>query len=242
MKEIIAMHGWAGDSDQWSNWIELFKGCNWKWQTGERGYKEICPHAPKWNNNLNKVELKKVAICHSLGLHLIDNEVLNTATHVVLINSFSRFIPSGKDNRSIKMALDRMMNAINTPNEVAMLKKFHIKAHKPNHIDIESKESRLLNISHLGRVRLENDLRLLMNCSNLPIGINTNAKVLIVNSKQDYILANQTKEKLAEDLIEHLEVLPTIINLQGEGHSISKIKNIKKIKHWLEFNHAKKMV
>ena len=41
MKEIIAMHGWAGDSNQWSNWIELFTCCNWKWQTAERGYKNI---------------------------------------------------------------------------------------------------------------------------------------------------------------------------------------------------------
>ena len=123
-----------------------------------------------------------------------------------------------------------------------MLRKFHINAYKPNHIDIESRESSLLHISESGRVRLKNDLKLLMNSTSLPLGLNTNAKVLIINSKQDYILANQTKKKLAEDLITHLEVLPTIINLQEEGHSISKIKNIKKIKHWLEFDHEKKMV
>ena len=116
MKEIITMHGWAGDSNQWSNWEELFKCCDWKWQTAERGYKDISPHSPKWNHNLNKAELKRVAICHSLGSHLIDKQVLQLATHVVLINSFSRFIPSGKENRSITMALSRMMNAINTPN------------------------------------------------------------------------------------------------------------------------------
>ena len=52
----------------------------------------------------------------------------------------------------------------------------------------------------------------------------------------------QTKQKLIEDLRNHLETVPTIINLKDEGHSIAKIKNIKKIKHWLEFDHAKKMV
>jgi len=81
-----------------------------------------------------------------------------------------------------------------------------------------------------------------MNSDSLPIGLNNSAKVLIVNSEQDYILPNQTKEKLAEDLINHLEVAPKTINLQDEGHSITKIKNIKKIKHWLEFDHAKNMV
>ena len=242
MKEIIAMHGWAGDSNQWSNWIDLFQCCNWEWQTAERGYKEMRSCTPKWKNYLNKAGIKRVAICHSLGSHLIDKNVLYSATHVVLINSFSRFIPSSKENRSITMALNKMMNAIKTPNEKSMLRKFQIKAYKPNEINLETTESNYLHISNSGRVKLKNDLKLLMNSDSLPTGLNTNSKVLVINSKQDYILPTQTKEKLAEDLMKYLEVAPKIINLQEEGHSISKIKNIKKIKHWLEFDHAKNMV
>ncbi len=242
MKEIIAMHGWAGDSHQWSNWEKIFKCCDWEWQTGERGYKDISPHMPKWNQNSNQVKHKRVAICHSLGSHLMDKKVLHSATHVVLINSFSRFIPSGKEHRPVQMALNRMKDAINTPNERSMLKKFHTKAHKPNHIDVESIESNLLHISNSGRLRLKTDLIGLINSDSLPIGLNNCANVLIVNSEQDYILANQTKAKLAEDLINHLEVAPKIINLQDDGHSITKIKNIKKVKHWLEFDHAQNMV
>ena len=242
MKEIIAMHGWAGDSNQWSTWEKIFKSCDWEWQASERGYKDISPHTPKWNHNSNQVEFYRVAICHSLGSHLIDKEVLHTATHVVLINSFSRFIPSGKENRPIGLALNRMMNAINTPNEIAMLRKFHIKAYKPNSISVKSSESNLFQISDSGRLKLKNDLNLLMNSDSLPIGLKNSTKVLIVNSEQDYILANQTKEKLTEDLINHLGAVPKIINLQDEGHSITKIKNIKKVKHWLEFEHAKNMV
>ena len=134
------------------------------------------------------------------------------------------------------------MNSINTPNEAAMLRKFYIKASKPNYIDVKSSKSNLLHISDSGRSKLKNDLKLLMNSNSLPIGLSHFAKVLIVNSEQDYILANQTKEKLAEDLIKHLESVPKIINLQDDGHSITKIKNIKKVKHWLESNHAKNMV
>ena len=242
MKEIIAMHGWAGDSHQWSNWKKIFKNCDWEWKTSERGYKDISPHTPQWNHNSNQLELKRVAICHSLGSHLIDKEVLYSATHVVLVNSFSRFIPTGNENRPIKLALNRMMNAINTPNEAAMLRKFHIKAYKPNHLNVNSSESNLHQISDSGKLRLKNDLKLLMNSDSLPIGLNNSAKVLIVNSEKDHIVANQTKEKLAEDLINHLEAIPIIITFQDEGHSITKIKNIKKVKHWLEFNHAKNMV
>ena len=238
MKEIIAMHGWAGDSHQWSNREQIYKNCDWEWQTSERGYKDLSPHTPKWNNKLIHVEPKRVALCHSLGSHLIDKQVLYSATHVVLINSFSRFIPSGKEKRSVTMALKKMMDAINTPKEAAVLRKFHIKAYKPNSIDIESIQSDLLCLSDSGRLRLKNDLQLLMNSDSLPIGLKNNAKVLVINSEQDYILANQTKVNLIEDLINHLEAAPKIINLQDEGHSITKIKNIKKIKHWLEFDHA----
>tara|TARA_Y100001968_G_scaffold314063_1_gene338983 strand:+ start:393 stop:1121 length:729 start_codon:yes stop_codon:yes gene_type:complete len=242
MKEIIATHGWAGDRHQWLNWEKIFKSCDWEWQTTERGYKEISPYAPTWNNNLNQVKIKRVAICHSLGWHLIDKQVLYSATHVVLINSFSRFIPSGKEKRPIQMALKRMINAINTPNEAAMLRKFYIKAYKPNHIDVKSTESNLFHLSNSGRLRLKNDLLLLMNSDSLPIGLNTSSKVLTINSEQDHILANQTKLKLTEDLKNHLEAAPKQINLQDEGHSITKIENIKKIKHWLEFDYAKNMV
>ena len=178
MKEIIAMHGWAGDGRQWSNWEKIFKSCNWEWQTSERGYKDISPHTPQWHNNSTQVELKRVAICHSLGSHLLAKEVLYSATHVVLINSFSRFIPSGKENRTIRLALNRMMNALNTPNEATMLRKFHTKAYKPNYIDVKSSESNLLHISGSGRLRLKNDLKLLMNSDSLPIGLNNSAKVL----------------------------------------------------------------
>ena len=238
MKEIIAMHGWAGDSNQWSNWIDVFRSYDWKWQNAERGYKDINPYTPKWDCISNQCIVRKVVICHSLGSHLIDKKVLYSATHVVLINSFSRFIPSGKENRSITMALNKMKNAINTTNELSMLKKFHVKAHKPNEINLESTHSNLLEISKSGRLKLKNDLNLLINSDSLPSGLNAGTKVLVVNSELDYILPNQTKEKLANDLIKYLESSPKIINLKDEGHTISKTKNIKKIKQWLEFDHA----
>ena len=107
---------------------------------------------------------------------------------------------------------------------------------------MESNESYLLGVSDSGRLKLKNDLKLLINSDSLPTGLNADAKVLIINSNKDYILANETKKKLAEDLTSHLKEEPKIINLQDEGHSISKRKNIKRIKHWLEFDHAKNMV
>ena len=140
------------------------------------------------------------------------------------------------------MALNRMMDEISTPNEPSMLRKFYIKAYKPNNINLEFIESTFPLMNDTGRLRLKNDLELLMNSDSLPTGLKSDAKVLIVNSEKDFILANQTKEKLAEDLINYLKIKPAIINLSDEGHSISKISSIKKIKDWLESEHAKIMV
>ena len=234
MKEIIAMHGWAGNGDQWANWKNLFQSSDWEWKTAERGYKDINPYMPTWSIKSHQDKHKKIAICHSLGLHLIDEKVLYSATHVVLINSFSRFIPSGRDNRYVVIALKRMLNAINSPSEAIMLRKFYIKAHKPNNVNIDSIDLNHLHLSDSGRLRLKNDLKILMNSDPLPIGLSTNAKVLVVKSKHDHILTDQTRERLSEDLISHLVISPKTINLEEEGHTISKIKSIKKIKNWLE--------
>ena len=242
MKEIIAIHGWAGDSTEWSNWETIFQCSNWKWQSADRGYKKISQNTPRWSQNLNQSQLIRVVICHSLGSHFIDKEVLNSATNIVLINSFSRFIPSGKESRSVTMALNNMLSAINTPKEASMLRKFYLKSHKPNESNVILNDSHFLSISDSGRRQLKNDLKFLINSNSLPTGLDANAKVLVINSEKDFILTIPTKEKLVKDLIGYLETPPIIMNLKEEGHSISKTKNIKKIKHWLESNYAKNMV
>ena len=236
------MHGWGGDSDQWSKWIDFFQCHDWEWKSAERGYRKASPYTPSWCNLSNKKNLKRVVICHSLGAHLIDKKVLYSSTHVVFINSFSCFIPSGKENRLVKVALEKMMRAINTPDEMTMLRKFHRKAYKPHDINLESLESKLIHLSDSGRMRLKQDLKLIINSNSLPTGLKSDAKVLIIDSEKDYILAKQTKLKLAKDLNAYLKVQPTRINLKDEGHSITKIKSIKKIKHWLEFDYENNMV
>ena len=51
-------------------------------------------------------------------------------------------------------------------------------------------------------------------------------------------LRMEAAHKIQPNLIKYLESPPKIINLKDEGHTISKTKNIKKIKQWLEFDHA----
>ena len=242
MKEIIAMHGWAGGGDQWSDWINSFQSSNWTWNSADRAYKHSTPSMPNWTNTYHSKGFKRVAICHSLGSHLIANKVLSHATHVVLVNSFSSFLPIGKESRSTIVALNGMMQAIGTEKETSMILKFHIKAHKPNKLNKKSTQFTYLNLSNSGRLRLKNDLQLLLNSNSLPIGITTNAEVLVINSEQDYILPEVSKKKLIKDLSNHLGKTPTVIEIKEEGHVFSGTTVIEKVKYWLESNHASELV
>ena len=242
MKEIIAMHGWAGEGDQWSHWINSFQSSNWIWHSADRAYRHSTPSMPNWTTTFHSKRFTRLAICHSLGSHLIANKVLSNATHVVLLNSFSSFVPSGKERRSTIVALNGMMQAIGTEKETSMILKFHIKAHKPNKFNKKSTELTYLNLSDSGRLRLKDDLKLLLNSNSLPIGLTTNAKVLVINSEKDYILPKVSKKKLIEDLRNYLKKTPTVIEIKEEGHALSRTKVIETVKYWLESNHASELV
>ena len=102
MKQVIAMHGWCSDSTYWHNWERKFRLDGWHWKNAERGYGCIKASEPFWRKSIrSNLANKRVFICHSLGLHLISTQLLNEASHVVLLNSFSRFIPNAKESRSI---------------------------------------------------------------------------------------------------------------------------------------------
>ncbi len=242
MKEIIAMHGWAGGEDQWSNWMNVFHSSNWRWQSADRAYRYSNPYMPNWTNTSPSKESIRVAICHSLGSHLIADEVLSHATHIILVNSFSRFLPRGKESRSIIVALNGMIKAIGTEKENSMILKFHIKAHKPNRFNNKSTELTYLNLSESGRLRLKDDLKILLNSNSLPLGLTTNAEVLVINSEQDYILPEVSKKKLIKDLTNHLEKAPTVIEIKEEGHTLTQTTVIERVQHWLESNHASELV
>ena len=81
MNQIIAMHGWCGDSTFWENWEDHFKLNGWQWRNSERGYGHLTPSEPFWMVNAQENHLtKKVIFCHSLGIHLISSKVLKEAS------------------------------------------------------------------------------------------------------------------------------------------------------------------
>ena len=93
--QLIAMHGWAGDSHGWAPWHQACQARGWSWQSGDRGYGSLSQAEPHWNEEPPKASQRRVVIAHSMGVHLLPAEVLSQADAVVLLASFGRFIPEG---------------------------------------------------------------------------------------------------------------------------------------------------
>ncbi len=237
MKEIIAMHGWSGSSSDWEEWKELFEEEGWIWQSGERGYGSNKPFTPQWLNNEMDEEGKvnsRTIIAHSLGAHLLDEEILIRATNLIFLSSFSSFIPKVGKTRALKTGLKGMEMALRTKNEKSMLLSFFKKACHP----ISTKNMRynpiIYELKEEGREKLLNDLNLLIESDSLPKGIPREAKVLVIDSPEDLIILPNTQKMLIDDLESYLIQPITHWSIDGAGHALLQ-PNIKKdVLHWLE--------
>ncbi len=235
MKQIIAMHGWCGDSSTWNIWREEFKTCGWQWQNGERGYGKRVPKNPNWLRASNpKGKERRTIIAHSLGPHLLKSSTLEMATDIILLCSFSKFIPRGPSSLVLKNALIGMQKHIGTNNEMRMLEAFLTKASKP--ISLINLPSGPLNngISIKGRAKLKEDLELLQNIKTLPTGFPSKARVLVVQGMQDEIVVPETRAILLADLQKHLSTPPSQLKLPASGHVLTDPELIGLVLKWLE--------
>ena len=83
MKQVIAMHGWSGDSRSWRPWGRHFQNHGWIWQSGERGYGSLEPRQLHWQDDPDPAaRQRRVVIAHSLGPHLLASPLLAEATDV----------------------------------------------------------------------------------------------------------------------------------------------------------------
>ncbi|KGG20417.1 Biotin synthesis protein bioK [Prochlorococcus marinus str. SS51] len=228
------MHGWCSDSSYWNNWHNHFKSKGWLWRNAERGYGHIETYEPSWQeSSLYGHSSKKILFCHSLGLHLISRQVLEKASEIVLLNSFSRFIPNSKERRAVLTALNGMQKHIGKDTEKIMLSKFFQKATSPYNKPLLFHDLLKGGISVTGRKQLKEDLDLLINTNKLPDGLNKHAKVLVINSEKDEILCTTTSTSLIDDLNQHLLTPSVNWKIKNEGHFIRLKILIEKVNNWL---------
>ena len=224
MKQIIAMHGWAGHAGLWNHWRRMLEAQGWVWQSAERGYGAAPMNSPHWHSKPGE----RVVIAHSLGLHLLPDNRLADATAVVLLGCFATFAAAGKAGRATRAGLQGMRAALGSASEKDMLRRFLDKASAPLSIDAFPPSPLLGTLSDSGRNQLNEDLLLLESCRDLPMSWPRQARVLVVRGTKDavvsavchrqllYALSNQTIQVHIDSSLGHALITPRVLRVVNE--------------------------
>lgn len=221
------MHGWAGDGSQWRPWQEAAAARGWLWQSGERGYGGRTPHQPDWQGGG-----KRVVIAHSMGAHLLNalnSEVLARAKAVVLLASFTRFVPPGSEGRALRTALEGMAAALAEPTGArAMLRRFLGEAAAPDPVQAMAPGPADGPLSAEGLGRLRADLELLGQTAGLPEAFPQGVPVLIVEAGADRIVAPPVRALLRQALPD-----AEVWEMAGAGHALLRAPLLEPVLAWL---------
>ena len=242
MKQVIAMHGWSGDSTAWAPWERHFSHRGWLWQSGERGYGNRRSCNPIWaepvsgETNPCRERQRRVVIAHSLGPHLLEPSVLVQATDVVLLASFGRFVPQGPEGRALRAGLRGMQKAIGSPGEATMLRTFLKRAAQPAEVSGLPPGPEQHGLSERGRDCLRDDLEHLIGTSGLPPGLPTAARVLVVNGTDDAIVAPAASREHLQALTSHLQDAPEQWQFQDVGHALLVPDLLVRVQQWIDHN------
>ena len=233
MNQVITQHGWGLDQSFWDNYKIEFQRNGWHWQDNERGYFSKNINQPKWiQNNLN--DQIKMILCHSLGFHLIQENLLDEASHVVFINSFNNFLPSSKKRNLINRSLKRMEKKIMLFEAEVMLKEFIRRSFLPNNMSINFQTMFYKNLENLNNNLLLSDLKKLYTNKDYIKSFEKNCNVIIINSKNDLILDQDSSDDFIELLKKTLTKKPTLIELDNQGHCLTNLNFYQIIKRTLD--------
>lgn len=222
MNQVITQHGWGLDKSFWDSYKIGFQENEWHWQDNERGYFSKNVIDSKWiKNNLNNGI--KMVLCHSLGFHLIQENLLDEASHVILINSFNNFLPSSQKRNLIYRYLKRMEKKIISFEAEDMLKEFIHRSFSPNNLNINFQNMFYKNLESLNNNLLLNDLKKLYKDKNSLKSFKKNCNVIVINSKNDLILDQDSSNNFIELLNKKLNKKPTLIELSNQGHCLTNL-------------------
>ena len=227
MKQIIAMHGWAGHAGLWNHWKRVLEPLGWVWQSAERGYGPATMEMPQWHSKPGE----RVVIAHSLGLHLLPADRLKDATAVVLLGCFTTFAEAGRAGRATRAGLQGMRAALGSTSERDMLRKFLVKASAPLPVDAFPPFPVLGPLSDSGRNRLRDDLGLLESCRRLPMAWPHRARVLVVRGMKDSVVSAACHQQLL-DALSHQAI--QIHRDPSSGHALITPQVLGIVDQWLQ--------
>ena len=233
MKQVITQHGWGFDQSFWNIDKVEFQKNNWYWRDNERGYFSKEPHQSEWlyNNSNNKI---KMIICHSLGFHLIKENILKEASHIVLINSFNNFLPLSEKRNLILRSLKRMEKKIKNFETKIILQEFIKRSFLPNFLNIEMKKIYNQNFESIKNTLLLSDLKKLYEEKNPPNLLKKNCNIIFIQSDKDLILDQDSSNSFFELLNQKLDKKPTLLKLYNQGHCLSNLNLYELINNNLE--------
>jgi len=233
MNQIITQHGWGFDSSLWTELKNIFRKNNWVWQDNERGYFNKTFVSPKWINN-HSYKRKNIIIIHSLGIHLVDKNILINASHAIFINSFYQFIPDNKDKRLIIRSLERMKKKLNNQEIKLMLNEFYKNAFFPNKINLNYHKTISSKFDNANITHLQNDFNKLNIDNKPPLLVSKDCNVLIIKSISDRILHDDSSTSFIELMSKTQSQKPRILEIENQGHIIDNYKIFNLIDNWIK--------
>jgi pimeloyl-[acyl-carrier protein] methyl ester esterase len=222
--QLIALHGWGGDSRAWQPWAELAASRGWSFSAAERGYGNLPPQQPSWGPQAQQ----RVVIGHSMGPHLLPAEVWEQATTAVWLASFAAFVPPGRQGRGIRSALQAMGQRLATGDTTALLRDFFREAaapFPPSALPLGPLEH---GITSTGRQRLLADLERLATSAGLPAGYPAGARALIVEAADDRIVHPASRAALREHLPQ-----AQVWSLEPAGHCLLDPTLVARVLDWI---------
>ena len=222
---IVAMHGWCGEQHSWDPWLPRWQARGWRWSCGERGYGQPTAQTPQWPEG----DGLKLVIAHSLGPHLLPATLLEQADAVVLLTSFGRFVPNGREGRGLQSALAGMAEQLDGPRPEAMLQTFLQRVAAPEPAELLPATPASQPLPAAGLARLRSDLELLASTTNLPPGFPSAARVLLVQAGQDQIVVPAARLALEQELPQ-----ADVLNLAAAGHALLHTPVLSLVDAWLE--------
>ena len=239
--QLLAAHGWCGQADSWQPWINATSPLGWQWICQERGYDGRPPRTARWQP---PADAHRVVIGHSFGPHLVEPTVLAAADAVVLLASFARFLPPGREGRRLQTALAGMAAQLEEPHDdhpaagadptgadraQAMLRQFLVQAALPDPPELMPLGPAAAPVPAAGRRRLLRDLRALEASAGLPAGFPAAVPVLIVEAGADQIVGPAARALLREALPQ-----AEVLEMTGAGHAFLRAAVVPAVVTWLQ--------
>ena len=120
-----------------------------------------------------------------------------------------------------------------------MLKEFIRRSFLPNNMSINFQTMFYKNLENLNNNLLLNDLKKLYTDKNSLKSFEKNCNVIIINSKNDLILDQDSSNDFIKLLKKTLSIKPTLIELDNQGHCLTNLNFYQIIKRTLDNKYEK---